>query len=81
VTYFLAFVDCLPWIENEDIGFWLDLLSLKVKCLGGEQEKGVWKRVWEVVSSESGLGGVEWWVNGGREKVMGGGGTDGEPRL
>ena len=44
-----------------------------------EQEHGVWKRVWEVVSSEGGLGAVEWWVNGGREKVMGGAG--GEARL
>jgi hypothetical protein len=80
MTFFLAFADCLPWIENQDIAFWLDLLSLKVKCLDEEQGRGVWKRVWEVVSSEGGLGGVEWWVNGGGEKVMGGSAV-GEARL
>ena len=35
-------------------------------------QEDVWKRVWEVVSSEGGMGGVEWWVNGGRERVLGG---------
>lgn len=68
-------MDCLPWIQNDDIAFWLDLLSLKTKILrrgqGGDQEEKVWRRVWEVVSSEAGLGGVEWWVNGGGERVLG----------
>jgi hypothetical protein len=39
--------------------------------LGRTEEEEVWRTVWEVVGREGGLGGVEWWVNGGRERVLG----------
>jgi hypothetical protein len=74
LTYFYAFVDSLPWIEEDAIEFWLDQLVFAARGLGGSRREGFVKRIWECVSGdmggEAGMKAVEWWVNGGNTRVM-----------
>jgi hypothetical protein len=73
-TFLFAFVDCLVWIEEDAIEFWLELFVQTVRGLSGVRRESVVKRLWECISGEMGgergLRGVAWWVNGGQNKVM-----------
>lgn len=74
LTYFYAFIDCLPWIEGDSVEFWLDQVCFAARGLKGTRREGFVKRLWECVSGEmggeGGLRAVEWWVNGGNTRVM-----------
>lgn len=74
LTYFLAFIDCLPWIESNVIEFWLDQLVVATTGLKGSRRDSFVKRIWECVSGEmggeGGMKAVEWWVNGGKARVI-----------
>ena len=73
LTYFLAFVDCLPWVEADAIEFWLNQIVFAAEGLRGSSRDTFVKRIWECISGDmggdSGLKAVEWWVNGGRTDV------------
>jgi hypothetical protein len=67
MTYFFAFVDCLPWIEIEAIEFWLDQLFFAATVLEGRRRSTLQQHIWECISGvmggEAGMKAVEWWVN------------------
>jgi len=67
LTYFLAFVDCLLWIETEAIEFWLNQLVFAAAPLQGGRRDTLRQHLWECISGvmggEPGLKAVEWWVN------------------
>jgi hypothetical protein len=78
LTYFFAFVDCLPWIEIDCIEFWMEQLDSSTRSAIGSRKDRLVQRIWECVSGEMGgelgMRAVEWWVNGGKIKVI-------EPKL
>src|SRR5271154_363060 len=67
LTYFFAFVDCLPWIETEATEFWLDQLFFTAAVLQGRRSNTLHQHIWEcisgVIGGEAGMKAVEWWVN------------------
>jgi hypothetical protein len=74
LTYFFAFVDCLPWIGADEIEFWFNQLVVTASCVNGERRDQLVSRIWESVSGEiggdGGMTAVEWWVNGGNNRVI-----------
>ena len=74
LTYFFAFIDCLPWIEGDSVEFWLDQFVFTTQRVQGQRREVLVKRMWECVSGdvggEGGMRCVEWWVNGGGTRFM-----------
>jgi hypothetical protein len=74
LTYFFAFVDCLPWVEWEEVEFWLTQVAFVTMGMQGRRKEELVQRIWECVSGEmggeGGLKAVEWWVNGGKMRLM-----------
>jgi hypothetical protein len=72
-VYLLAFVDCLPWIEEDAVEFWLDQLVVALQSVNMTQRDSVVKRLWECISGEMGgergLKAVSWWINGGNAQL------------
>ena len=75
LTYLFAAVDSLRWLEVDVIEFWLEQIVFVARGLTGRRRENIVERLWECVSGEMGgdvgLTAVEWWVNGGKGKVMG----------
>jgi len=74
LTYLFAFVDCLKWIEAENMEYWLDQLAWTMQRVTGTRRTQLNKRIWDCISSEMGgergFKAVEWWVNGGKSKIL-----------
>jgi hypothetical protein len=74
LTYLLAFVDCLPWLSGATLEFWLEQFVVAVRDVGEPRRAVLVRRLWDVVSGEmggeNGFRAVEWWVNGGRNRVI-----------
>lgn len=67
-------MDCLPWLGVEEIEFWLNQLVIAMRGVKGLRRDVLVRRIWEGVSGEmggeAGMKAVEWWVNGGKAKIM-----------
>jgi hypothetical protein len=73
-TYFLALVDCLPWIEADAVEFWLEQIAFGLRGVSTARRNEIVKRLWDVVSGEmggeAGMKAAAWWVNGGHNCVL-----------
>jgi hypothetical protein len=73
LTYFLAFVDCLPWLEVETVDFWLDQLVFVSRIVQGRRKDVLRQHIWDTISGvmggEVGMKAVEWWVNKSGSKI------------
>ena len=67
-------MDCLPWLGVEEIEFWLNQVVIAMRGVKGLRRDVLVRRIWEGVSGEmggeAGMKAVEWWVNGGKAKIM-----------
>lgn len=74
LTYLLAFIDCLPWLSAGTLEFWLEQFIMAVRDVVEPRRGVLVRRLWDVVSGqmggENGFRAVEWWVNGGRNRVI-----------
>ena len=74
LTYLFAMVDSIAWLEVDVVEFWLEQIVNVGRRLNGRRREEFVKRIWECVSGEVGgevgMSAVEWWVNGGKEKVV-----------
>jgi hypothetical protein len=73
-AYFLALVDCLPWIEAELVEFWLEQISFGLRGVSSGRREEIVKRIWDIVSGEmggeAGMIAAAWWVNGGHNRIL-----------
>jgi hypothetical protein len=73
-TYFLALVDCLPWIEADAVEFWLEQIAFGLRGVSTGRRNEIVKRLWDVVSGEmggeAGMKAAAWWVNGGHTRLL-----------
>jgi len=74
LTYLFAAVDSVPWVPGDVVEFWLEQIVVVGRGLEGRRREEFVKRVWECVSGEVGgeigMRVVEWWVNGGKDKLV-----------
>ena len=67
-------MDCLPWLGVEEIEFWLEQLVFSIRNVKGSRRDALVRRIWEGFSGEmggeAGMKAVEWWVNGGKTRIM-----------
>ena len=75
LTYLFALVDCIPWVDEGTVEFWLDQVEFHMRGISGQRRDMLVRRIWECVSGEMGgergLKAVAWWVNGGKTRVIG----------
>ena len=73
-TYFFALIDCLPWIDNDQLEFWLNQVWQEVHNIQGQRREAIIRRLWECVSGEmggdAGMTAVEWWLHRPQPSVL-----------
>jgi len=74
LTYLLAFVDCLPWVSAHALEFWLEQFVAAARSVQGVRKENLIRTLWDCVSGrmggEAGFKAVEWWVNGGKTRIL-----------
>jgi hypothetical protein len=53
-TYFLGFIDCLPWVEDDATEFWMDQLVFALQSIDGSMRNEIVKSLWDCISGEMG---------------------------
>jgi len=74
LTYLLAFVDCLPWVLIDAMEFWLEQFVVAARSVQGSRRDILIRTLWDCLSGEmggeAGFKAVEWWVNGGKTRIL-----------
>jgi hypothetical protein len=67
VVFLLAMIDCLPWINEDAIQFWLDQIGVSIRTMQQPHRESAQSRLWECISGEiageRGIKALSWWIN------------------